>query len=159
MRITDALNGEHGALYLLMTAIEGAATDSDLTSLQGSARLFESVILAHAHLEDDGLFAALEKKMPGGGPVTAMRAEHEEIEGELARVASTRQAPEARAHLEAAIAAARSHFQKEEVVLFPMAEQLLGADELEQMGAAWAQTRGVALPAPHRAATAQTAAR
>ncbi len=155
MRITDALYGEHGALYLLMTAVEGAATDSDLAFLQSSARLFESAILAHAHLEDDGLFAALEKKMPGGGPVTAMRAEHEEIEGELARVASTRQAPEARAHLEAAIAAARSHFQKEEVVLFPMAEQLLAADELDQMGAAWAKSRGVAIPAPRRSAMAR----
>lgn len=152
MRITDALYGEHGALYLLMTAIEGTAPDSDLASLQTSARLFESAILAHAHLEDEALFAALEKKMPGGGPVTAMRAEHEEIESELAQVAKSREAKEARAHLEAAIAAARSHFQKEEVVLFPMAEQLLAADELDQMGAAWAKSRGVALPAPRRAA-------
>ncbi len=159
MRITDALYGEHGALYLLMTASESAATDSDLAALQSSARLFESVILAHAHLEDDGLFAALEEKMPGGGPVTAMRAEHQEIEGELAQVARSRGAQEARGHLEAAIAAARSHFQKEEVVLFPMAEQLLGDDELDRLGAAWAKSRGVALPAPRRAATAQTAAR
>ena len=85
--------------------------------------------------------------MPGGGPVTAMRAEHEEIEGELAKVATSRDAGEARQHLEAAIAEARSHFHKEEVVLFPMAEQLLAADLLEEMGAAWAQNRGVALPA------------
>ena len=63
-------------------------------------------------------------------------------------------AGEARLHLEAAIAEARSHFHKEEVVLFPLAEQLLGADALEQMGEAWAHNRGIALPAPSRPAMA-----
>lgn len=152
MRITDALYGEHGSLYMMMNAIEGRLAGSDLATLRTSAALFEGAILAHAHFENDPFFAALDRVMPGGGPVAAMRAEHEEIEGELARVATSRDAGEARLHLEAAIAEARSHFHKEEVVLFPMAEQLLGAAILEEMGAAWASSRGVALPAASRAA-------
>jgi len=155
MRITDALYGEHGSLYMLMNAIEGRLTGAELAALQSSAALFEATILAHAHFEDDPFFTALEQKMPGGGPVAAMRAEHEEIEGELAQVATSREASAARAHLEAAIAAARSHFHKEEVVLFPLAEQLLGADALEQMGEAWARSRGVAVPAPRRVVLAR----
>ena len=158
MRITDALYGEHGSLYMLMNAIEGRAAGADLAALQGAAALFETAILAHAHFENDPFFAALDRVMPGGGPVTAMRAEHEEIEGELAKVATSRDAGAARAHLEAAIAEARSHFQKEEVVLFPMAEQLLGSDTLEEMAAAWAQNRGVSLPAGRRIARAAGAA-
>ena len=39
-----------------------------------------------------------------------------------------------------------------------MAEQLLGADLLEEMGAAWAQNRGVAIPSARRAAMATGAA-
>jgi hemerythrin-like domain-containing protein len=152
MRITDALYGEHGSLYMLMNAIEARMADADLAALKCSAALFEATILAHAHFENDPLFAALDRVMPGGGPVGAMRAEHEEIEGELARVAMCRDAGEARLHLAAAIAEARSHFHKEEVVLFPMAEQLLGADVLEEMAAAWARNRGVALPVVVRAA-------
>ena len=87
MRITDALYGEHGSLYTLMNAIEGRLAGAELAELQTSAALFEAAILAHAHFENDPFFAALDRVMPGGGPVTAMRAEHEEIEGELAKVA------------------------------------------------------------------------
>ena len=86
MRITDALYGEHGSLYTLMNAIEGRLAGAELAELQTSAALFEAAILAHAHFENDPFFAALDRVMPGGGPVTAMRAEHEEIEGELAKV-------------------------------------------------------------------------
>lgn len=155
MRITDALYGEHGSLYMMMNAVEGRLAGADLATLQAAAALFESAILAHAHFENDPFFAALDRVMPGGGPVAAMRAEHEEIEGELAAVATSRDAGEARVHLEAAIAEARSHFHKEEVVLFPMAVQLLGTDTLEEMGAAWAKNRGVALPAARSAALAR----
>lgn len=158
MRITDALYGEHGSLYMLMNAIEGRLAGADLATLQTAAALFEGAILAHARFENEPFFAALDRAMPGGGPVTAMRAEHEEIESELAKVATSRDAGEARQHLQAAIAEARSHFQKEELVLFPMAEQLLGTDTLEEMGAAWAHNRGVALPAARRAARAAGAA-
>lgn len=158
MRITDALYGEHGSLYMMMNAIEARLASADLAMLQISAALFETAILAHAHFENEPLFAALDRLMPAGGPVAAMRAEHGEIEGELARVATSRDAGEARVHLQGAIAEARSHFQKEELVLFPMAEQLLGSDTLEEMGAAWAQNRGVALPAARRVARAAGAA-
>lgn len=158
MRITDALYGEHGSLYMQMNAIEDRLAGADLATLQCSAALFESAILAHAHFENDPFFAALDRVMPAGGPVAAMRAEHEEIEGELARVATSRDAGEARRHLEAAIAEARSHFHKEEAVLFPMAEQLLATDTLEEMAAAWAHNRGVALPAARRVAVAAGAA-
>ena len=158
MRITDALYGEHGSLYMMMNAIEGQLASADLATLRTSAALFEGAILAHAHFENDPFFAALDRVMPGGGPVTAMRAEHEEIEGELARVATSRDVAEARMHLQGAIAEARSHFQKEELVLFPMAEQLLGSDTLEEMGAAWAHNRGVALPEARRVARAAGAA-
>ncbi len=96
MRITDALYGEHGSLYMLMNAIEGRLAGAELAELQTSAALFEAAILAHAHFENDPFFAALDRVMPGGGPVTAMRAEHEEIEGELAKVATSRDAGAAR---------------------------------------------------------------
>ena len=75
MRITDALYGEHGSLYMLMEAIEARLAESDLATLQSSAALFETAILAHAHFENDPFFTALDRVMPGGGPVAAMRAD------------------------------------------------------------------------------------
>ena len=41
--------------------------------------------------------------------------------------------------------AARSHFQKEEQVLFPMARRLLGDEELTRLGSAWAEARRVTI--------------
>lgn len=159
MRITDLLYGEHGAIYVLMDAVEEGAATADLARLQAAAKLFETTILAHARFEDEPLFAAIEGALPGGGPVAAMRAEHHEIESELARVAASRDLEEARHRLAAAFAAARSHFHKEEVVLFPLAERLLGREVLETMGEGWGRSRGVALPrSTAAAATAATAA-
>jgi iron-sulfur cluster repair protein YtfE (RIC family) len=47
--------------------------------------------------------------------------------------------------VEGALSAARSHFQKEEQILFPMAQRLLGDDTLPQLGRAWAQARRVTI--------------
>lgn len=45
--------------------------------------------------------------------------------------------------IEEALSAARSRFQKEEKVLFPMAQALLGDEALVRLGRAWAEARGV----------------
>ncbi len=47
--------------------------------------------------------------------------------------------------VEEALSAARSHFQKEEQVLFPMAQRLLGDEALTRLGRAWAEARRVTI--------------
>jgi hemerythrin-like domain-containing protein len=42
-----------------------------------------------------------------------------------------------------ALSAARSHFQREERVLFPMAQHLLGDEELTRLGRACSEVRQV----------------
>ena len=44
MRITDALFGEHGSLYMIMNAIEGRLASADLATLQTAAALFEGAM-------------------------------------------------------------------------------------------------------------------
>jgi len=141
MKITDAFLGEHGAIYPLLDRLEeaGSAAAED-TRIR--ARLLDATIVSHAHLEDETLFAALEAHLGSElGPVAIMRQEHEEIEATLARlteVVSDGEAAQLAAHL---VRTAREHFAKEEQVLFPMAEQILGADGLERLGEEWARRR------------------
>jgi iron-sulfur cluster repair protein YtfE (RIC family) len=144
MKITDALYGEHGPLYALLTHCEGSAAQWELADLMLAGRTVEAALLSHATVEDELLFGALEARMPAGGPVAVMRAEHEEIDAQLAALREASDEAAARRALLRMVLVAREHFAKEEQVLFPIAEELLGAAELERLGAEWAARRGVA---------------
>jgi len=145
MKITDALYGEHGPLYALLSHCEESAPRWELADLTLAGRCLESALLSHAEIEDALLFATVEPQMPPQGPVAVMRAEHEEIDRSLAALRSGADEAAARRHLLHAVVTAREHFAKEEQILFPLAEQLLGAAELERLGAIWAERRGVAV--------------
>jgi len=142
MNLTHALLGEHAVLYTLFDRSESAAGTWDLAACQEWGRLLEAALESHAGLEDRLLFVALE---PGlgtqGGPLAVMRMEHELIGTAIHRLAVATDAAEARRLLGEITATARSHFAKEENVLFPMAERFLGADRLDELGAEWAAAR------------------
>lgn len=144
MKITDALYGEHGPLYALLAHCEGAAAQWELADLMLAGRAVEAVLLSHAAVEDELLFESLAGRLPPGGPVAVMRAEHDEIDAQLAALRAASDEGAARQALLRAVLVAREHFAKEEQVLFPLAEELVGAAELERLGAEWAARRGVA---------------
>lgn len=142
MRITDALLGEHGALYPLLDLIERTASgrpDADVGRAQ--AELLASTLLGHARVEEDLLFAPLEAEGAVVGPLAAMRAEHEEIEADLARARTAGEAGEVADLLLRVVEVVRPHFAKEEQVLFPAAEEILPAATLLELGERWAEAR------------------
>jgi len=144
MKITDALYGEHGAIYALFAHCEASAGSWELADMLLAGRLVESALLSHAAIEDELLFCALDARLPGGGPVVVMRADHEAIDRYLAGLREAEDESSARRDLMHALELARDHFAKEEQVLFPLAENLLGSAELERLADAWAARRGVA---------------
>jgi hemerythrin-like domain-containing protein len=75
-----------------------------------------------------------------------MRSDHAEIEADLAAAEKGATAEASREHLLTAVTNAREHFAREEMVLFPLAEHALGAEVLRELGAVWAQRRGVSGP-------------
>jgi regulator of cell morphogenesis and NO signaling len=103
----------------------------------------------HIGWEEDLLFPAVENAMPdlAHGPGTVMRQEHREIEAALTRLEAwigggaqaegIRAAQGELAGLEALLG---EHNEKEEMVYYPLAEQVLGPDDaqriLDAMGAA-----------------------
>ena len=143
MLITDALLGEHAVFYLFLGHIEQAlpALDS-LSSIQHRFAAFAFTLEAHAGLEDELLFNALEPHLGvQGGPLAVMRMEHGQITELLGQIESTFSVEQGRALVAQMIQVTRGHFQKEEQILFRMARQFLGEDELSTLGATWAQKR------------------
>ena len=144
MLITDALLGEHGVFYLLFQDIEKALPMLDsVSALQNRVAPLAFSLEAHAHLEDELLFTALETHLgTQGGPLAVMRMEHDQIMNLLERVQSAEDLAQGRVLASQMIEVSRAHFQKEEQVLFRMARRFLGEEELSVLGAKWAARRG-----------------
>ena len=143
MLITDALLGEHAIFHLMLGNIEQSLPSFDsLPNLQNRIAAFAFALEAHASLEDELLFAALEPHLgTQGGPLAVMRMEHAQITDLLGQIESTVSLEEGRAATAQMTQVARGHFQKEEQALFRMARQFLREEELSALGVKWAQRR------------------
>jgi iron-sulfur cluster repair protein YtfE (RIC family) len=141
MRLTDALLGEHAVIYPLLDQLERAPITS-AGEARAQAALLAAGLGSHARIEDELLFARLEAKIGAEtGPLAVMRMEHDEIEGALANLERVQGTDEARRLATYLVGVARQHFAKEEQVLFPLAEEVLGREELERLGLEWATRR------------------
>ncbi|MFQ5567320.1 MAG: hemerythrin domain-containing protein [Paracoccaceae bacterium] len=147
MKLTDALLGEHGAFYVLFDQIERiAAIEGPLAQIRGATTVLGAMVDSHATLEDELLFSALEPHLgTGDGPLAVMRAEHQEMARLLEQIEDAADADQIILWVEQALSAARGHFQKEEQILFPMAQGLLGDAALIRLGRAWAEARRVTI--------------
>jgi hemerythrin-like domain-containing protein len=146
MRITDAFLGEHGVFYAQFDHFERALEDDDLECVKRRAALIACALEPHAHLENELLFDPIESRVGETAVLDVMRQEHEDIEAALHAIQATADLDEAKQLLVQMIEAARDHFGKEEAMAFPLAEEVLGDNELRVLGHEWAERRGVRLP-------------
>ena len=146
MKITDALLGEHAMLYAQFDYLAQATPAAEsLAVVHSLAAGLTATLASHAHLEDELLFSALDPYLGPMGPLAVMRMEHDQIEGLLDRIPTTKELRQAQGLLQQALQVARGHFAKEEQVLFPIAEQALDQGRLAELGVQWAERRGVAI--------------
>ena len=66
------------------------------------------------------------------------------IEGKLVRAHKARDLKSSKKLLLGAVVASREHFDKEERIVFPMAERVLKAKTLSELGETWLRRREVA---------------
>lgn len=147
MKLTDALLGEHGAFYALFDEIEDiAATEDAMAQWRGATTVLAAMVTSHEALEERLLFAALRPHLGNdSGPLAVLHAEHEEMERILAYMQQEPDVDRAILWISEALAAARRHFEKEEQILFPLAQRLLGDEALIRMGREWADARRVTI--------------
>jgi hemerythrin-like domain-containing protein len=142
MKITEALLAEHLVFHNMFDHIEATTpTMKTLAEVKSVAALMESMLRAHSDTEDDLFIGPLEHCFEQIGQRDTFLEEHQEIDGNLARVKKSTQVNEARELLLAAVAYSRRHFDKEERIVFPMAERILKNKTLTALGQTWMDQR------------------
>ena len=147
MKLTDALLGEHGAFYTLFDQIEEIASmEGTMSQILGATTVLGAMVDSHATLEEKILFSALEPHLGKDEELLAeLGNEHREMALLLTRIEDAADVDQAVHLVEDALSSARSHFLKEERLLFPMARSLLDEETLTRLGKQWAEARRVAI--------------
>jgi len=146
MKITDILRAEHTVFQHLFDHIETASPRlKTLAEVKSLAAVMDKVMAPHSRTEDDLFIEPLEHCFEQIGQNETFHQEHELIEETLVKVRKARTLRDARQLLLGAIAASRKHFEKEERIVFPMAERVLKAKTLSDLGEEWMKRRETAL--------------
>ncbi len=146
MKITDVLRAEHAVFHNLFDHIEASVPRlKTLAEVKALAAVVDKLHAPHAKTEDDLFMEPLEHCFDQIGQQETFHDEHELIEAELAKVLKARDVKSAKKILLGAIAASRQHFDKEERIVFPLAERILKAKTLSELGEAWLRRREVAV--------------
>ncbi len=150
MKLTDALLGEHAVIYELFDYLRDTILRSDdIRDLHGAVAVVERLLVSHARIEEDLLFSRLDPHFSQmgeqEGPLAMMRAEHRGIDDLLEAARGEIDGAAIKSTIGQLLDLTHEHFQKEEVVLFPMARQILGEATLTELGDLWAVSRKVTL--------------
>lgn len=142
MKITQALMAEHAVFHNLFDYIERVTPKlKTLAEIKALAGLLGAMLDAHSQMEDELIIEPLEHCFEQLGQRETFHQEHEEIDHNLKLAQATRQLKAGRKFLLAAVLASRRHFDKEERVVFPMAEKLLKNKNLLALGKTWLNKR------------------
>jgi hemerythrin-like domain-containing protein len=130
--------GDHQRCDDAWSEVESAAQSEDAQALRSAWSAFETLTLAHLAMEEDVLFPLFEQATGRTmGPTQIMRQEHEQMRALLRGIAACCSAGDFEGTLnqgDTLLMLTQQHNQKEEGVLYPMANDALGAQ--------WPEIRG-----------------
>ena len=112
--------------------VEAAADGGEAAVVSRLWQRFDSNLRQHLAMEEEVVFPAFEQAtgMTSGGPTFVMRSEHEQMRGLLAQMAEAAVSGNLQELLDQGdtlLMLIQQHNQKEEGMLYPMAERALGA--------------------------------
>jgi hemerythrin-like domain-containing protein len=142
MKITEALLAEHVVFHGLFDHIEKITPAlKTLSEVKSIAALLEDTLSAHSRTEDTLLIEPMDHCLEQMGQAEGFHKEHREIDASLAQIKLAREVSVARKLLLSAVAYSRNHFDKEERILFPLAEKVLKSKTLTTLAADWIKQR------------------
>ncbi len=146
MKITDVLRAEHAVFHNLFDHIEAVLPRTrTLAEVKSLTTVVESLLAPHSKTEDNLFMEPLEHCFDQIGQKETFHDEHVIIDAELAKVHRAREVKAAKKILLGAVTASRKHFEKEERIVFPMAERILKAKTLSELGETWLKRRAIAV--------------
>ncbi len=133
---TEILPDHHRHCDDLFVAAEQAVQSGDWSAAATAFERFKAQMSAHFSAEEDLLFPAFETASGNAsGPTRVMRVEHDQMRALLEQLEAACAARDTDAYAGAAetlLILMQQHNMKEENILYPMCDQLLGA-EAEQI--------------------------
>jgi len=142
MKITEILLAEHVVFHNLFDHVERALPRlKTLAEVKSLSATLDALMRPHACTEDDLLMGPLEHCLEQLGQSETFHEEHDEIDARLADVQKARGPKQARDLLLRAVLRSREHFDKEERLVFPLAERVLKAKTLTDLGKQWMKRR------------------
>jgi hemerythrin-like domain-containing protein len=142
MKITEALLTEHLVFHSLFDHIEETVADlKTVSEIKALATLLERLLKAHSEVEDELFLGPLEHCFEQIGQRDCFLEEHEEMDVSLRLVQGATRLKQAQGLMLSAVAHSRRHFDREERIVFPMAERVLKAKTLTELGRTWLEQR------------------
>ena len=142
MKVTDALFVEHVVFHHMFDHLECAVPRlKTLAEIKALAALMEGMLKTHSDTEDALFIGPLEHCFEQIGQRETFHAEHQEIDRNLKLLQRAHRVKAARALLLAAVSYSRKHFDKEERIVFPLAERVLKAETLTALARNWKDQR------------------
>lgn len=142
MKITEALQAEHFVFHNLFDYLEKTVPGlQNLIEIKALANLLESLHEAHSRIEDQLILEPLAHCIDNIAQAENFEAEHKEIDESMAGVLRAETVDEARVLLLRTVHWCRKHFDREERIIFPLAEQWLKEKNLTDLGDAWKKAR------------------
>jgi hemerythrin-like domain-containing protein len=142
MKITEALFAEHLVFHTMFDRLEQTTPSlKTLGEVKAMASLMGQLLKAHSDTEDELFLGPLEHCFEQIGQRDSFLTEHQEMDGNLQRVQKATRLKEAQKLLLAAVAHSRRHFDREERIVFPMAERMLKSKTLTELAQHWRAQR------------------
>ena len=142
MKITEALMAEHLVFHSMFDRIEACTAKlNSLAEIKALAALLESMLKAHSDVEDELFLGPLEHCFEQLGQRDSFLQEHLEVNDGLHVVQSATRVKQAQRLLLKAVTHCRKHFDREERLVFPLAERVLKAETLKELGQDWLNQR------------------
>jgi len=115
------------------TSLEDAVQAGDEAAIRTAFDAYKTRMLRHFSMEEEVLFPAFEAKtgMSQGGPTAVMRMEHEQMRGLLEQMSTAMEAGDAQEVIDLGdtqLMLVQQHNQKEETILYTMAQRMLDGD-------------------------------
>lgn len=130
--ILDFLGGDHSVCDDLFASAETAAAQKNWDSARSLFERFQTAMAHHLAMEEDVLFPTFEARTGmRAGPTQIMRMEHAQMRSLLQDMASAVEACNQDGYLglsETLNMLMQQHNLKEENMLYPMADQVLGGE-------------------------------
>jgi hemerythrin-like domain-containing protein len=142
MKITEALLAEHLVFHSMFDQIEAKTPQlSTLAEVKAMAALVKAMLKAHSDTEDELFLGPLEHCFEQIGQRDSFLEEHQKMNESLLLVQKATRLKQAQRLLLIAVTHSRRHFEREERIVFPLAERVLKSATLNELGQNWMDQR------------------